>query len=538
MTSILAIIMYHAVLLLYSNISGQKSSLLILTSVLGFASYILFRNYIRASKSIYLRLSSRIYGALYLFEMNWAVYKEFPHTAKERVDVSLCIFTAIHVAKTIFVEIAKPKLGNVLKWYKDIIMLENYIHIARFGTRIGTDELTIEYIRRNPKSHDPKLLFSILCDNTAMNKLSGKFELLENIKKEADRDQADRNTILSVALKKLGESETETGKKQMGQEASSDEPVRLENLGNGHKPSKDGDTSRDARPASYFDLTKLESLDMAGVITEYSLTRCLGEKDAKTCLKILTQGFESELNYTEFYDNMRQVNIERNSLINFVQGSDYTSKILALSSTGLESILVLSIFAKLFDMADLVQYIIVPLLIFVLPICLNLFDAFVFIVYMHPYDIGDRILLDDDNLIVKKIGLTSTTFERWNNEIVIISNRYIKNKALRNIRRSKSQQWKIEMAILRSDFDKMDRLNKRISAFVMENPAFENFELMLDQITENTFIKVNFIIKHSINHQNGFFMWYVQNRFMRRLLDELNMLHISYSPIEMRIQID
>lgn len=512
--SALMVFLYHVSLLLYSGKSGPNVPLLALVSFSGLASYCIFKSYIKTSKSIHLRLSSRVYGALYLFEMNWAAHKEFHHEAKSRIDMALCLFTAVHIAKAVFVEMARPKLGNALKWYRDVIVLENYIHMARLGTKIGSDDLIIEHIRNSRKGHSPRVLFSILCDNATMNKLSGKLVLLDSIK---------AGKVPSTSLEGFGCTMTGPG--------SSAGPV-LEETGLGGSQRPNGECY-----LPYSDLEKLESMDMPGSITEHSLARCLGEKDAKSCLRILTQGFQTELSYGDFYDNMRQINIERSSLINLVEGSDYTSRILALSSSGIEGILMISLLARIFNMADLVQYIVVPLLIFVFPVCLNLYDAFVFILYMRPYDIGDRVLLDEDNLVVKKIGLTSTTFERWNNELVIISNRHIKSRALRNIRRSRCQQWKIEMAILRSNFDKIDKLNKRMSAFVMENPAFENFEIVLDQITENSFVKVNFIIKHSINHQNGFFMWYVQNRFMRKLLEELNILRISYSPIEMRMQL-
>ena len=151
---------------------------------------------------------------------------------------------------------------------------------------------------------------------------------------------------------------------------------------------------------------------------------------------------------------------------------------------------------------------------------------------MHPFDIGDRIFIGDENLIVKSVGLTSTVFERWNNDYVIYTNRCLRSKILKNIRRSRNQVWSVSVVINRKDLDKTKDLDVMLSNFCKENSAFEDILFSCEEMVDNYFIKLNILVKHSINYQNGYFMCYVQNRFMKRLVFYLNSLKIIFKPLE------
>ncbi|EOB13521.1 hypothetical protein NBO_69g0015, partial [Nosema bombycis CQ1] len=69
----------------------------------------------------------------------------------------------------------------------------------------------------------------------------------------------------------------------------------------------------------------------------------------------------------------------------------------------------------------------------------EIYNCFVFLLIRHPYDGGDRVLVDDVEYQVQKIDLLVTTFIDLNNKIVYIPNPTLFSKKIDNIRRSNKQ---------------------------------------------------------------------------------------------------
>ncbi len=279
----------------------------------------------------------------------------------------------------------------------------------------------------------------------------------------------------------------------------------------------------------YTKLKKIDKLRLNGVITLKSLENVLPKNDAKLCFRILTQNFENFLTYTDFEESMRQLNNFRADLINTLKNNKRTMNLLFRTLLCVQMFIFGIVVLYVIKADKFIKHILTPIFILLFPIAWNLFNSFMFIIYSHLYDIGDRIYIGDDNLIVKDIGLTSTIFERWNNENVVITNGYIKERAITNIRRSRNQQWKVTFNILNDHQKKtLDQFKKNIKHFVTDNIAFKHVSINFDEIRDSRYLKMSIIITHSINHQNGFFMWKVQNKFMLKLVKELNDNNIKY----------
>lgn len=284
---------------------------------------------------------------------------------------------------------------------------------------------------------------------------------------------------------------------------------------------------------AYKRLRRMEKQQLHGQISEKSLLAHLPQSDAAACFKILTQNFETSLSFIDFEENIRQMNLERGCLISTLLNNRRTMRTLSRMLLVVELFVLTSVIFFIFDVRKVVKTVVPPVCIFLFPVIWNIFDAFMFVICSHPYDIGDRIYIDDDNLVVRDIGLTSTTFERWNNEYVVVANSYIKTKAIRNIRRSKNQQWQISFYISADTSEQTrETLEANMRAFVEKSPAFEHITIVYDEIKECRFYKISFIVKHAINHQNGFFKWRVQNKFMIKLINECNARGMGYSQPE------
>ncbi|OMJ28906.1 Mechanosensitive ion channel protein 10 [Smittium culicis] len=70
------------------------------------------------------------------------------------------------------------------------------------------------------------------------------------------------------------------------------------------------------------------------------------------------------------------------------------------------------------------------------------FDCFIFLFMVNPYDIGDHVYIDLQNMIVKKVRLLSTIFEKLDGQYITIPNIVLSQKSIINFRRSENQSEK------------------------------------------------------------------------------------------------
>jgi small-conductance mechanosensitive channel len=66
----------------------------------------------------------------------------------------------------------------------------------------------------------------------------------------------------------------------------------------------------------------------------------------------------------------------------------------------------------------------------------NAINNIVFIFFIRPYDVGDRIVLDEDWMIVARIHLTHTVFRIWNGKLRTIPNTELLTMRIDNLRRA------------------------------------------------------------------------------------------------------
>lgn len=77
----------------------------------------------------------------------------------------------------------------------------------------------------------------------------------------------------------------------------------------------------------------------------------------------------------------------------------------------------------------------------------NLFEGVIFLFVTHPFDVGDRVFIDGQNLIVKELGILTTVFQRFDGQILYSPNAVLATKPITNIRRSSNITQTIELQI-------------------------------------------------------------------------------------------
>ncbi|KAI0347502.1 hypothetical protein BDW22DRAFT_1322705 [Trametopsis cervina] len=136
----------------------------------------------------------------------------------------------------------------------------------------------------------------------------------------------------------------------------------------------------------------------------------------------------------------------------------------------------------------------------------NCFDAIMFLFVTHPFDTGDRCFIDDENLVVKKMGLFATVFARSDGTESYYFNSQLFNKFITNARRSDKTAENLTMQIdWRTPLEKLDQLEACLNKWLEteKNRWFmPNTAIMLQNIKYMRHLECTIGIAHNGNWQD------------------------------------
>ncbi|PJF19814.1 EF-Hand 1, calcium-binding site domain-containing protein [Paramicrosporidium saccamoebae] len=125
----------------------------------------------------------------------------------------------------------------------------------------------------------------------------------------------------------------------------------------------------------------------------------------------------------------------------------------------------------------------------------KMFHSLIFLFVIHPYDVGDRVVMgrevgssDEDVLTVTNINIQNTVFKRWNGLFVIVPNHVLAANPLTNLSRGSEQWERVEFTLCTPDKNKLTMeeetsrlasLRKRIETFLhhYSQDYYQSFEL-------------------------------------------------------------
>lgn len=170
----------------------------------------------------------------------------------------------------------------------------------------------------------------------------------------------------------------------------------------------------------------------------------------------------------------------------------------------------------------------------------ELFQSIIFLFAMHPYDAGDRVYIDKENLLVINVGLLGTKFNHVNGQVVYIPHRILLTKLIFNIRRSTSQA---EAIYFQLDFDtpkeKIIALKERVNRYVEQEESREfkpDIALTLTEIVDSNKLVFYFWLEHKGNWQDGGRRWARKTRFMIALREITMDLGLRYTLLPQKIE--
>ncbi|KAI0663140.1 Mechanosensitive ion channel-domain-containing protein [Cubamyces menziesii] len=136
----------------------------------------------------------------------------------------------------------------------------------------------------------------------------------------------------------------------------------------------------------------------------------------------------------------------------------------------------------------------------------NAFDAIMFLFVTHPFDTGDRCFIDDENLVVKKMGLFATIFQRSDGTETYYFNSLLFNKFITNVRRSDKTAENLTLQVAwRTPIEKLDQLEKCLCKWLEteENRWYQpSTSVTLQHINYQRYLEVTIGIPYNSNWQD------------------------------------
>ncbi|KAJ7087215.1 Mechanosensitive ion channel-domain-containing protein [Mycena belliarum] len=129
------------------------------------------------------------------------------------------------------------------------------------------------------------------------------------------------------------------------------------------------------------------------------------------------------------------------------------------------------------------------------------FDSIMFLFVTHPFDTGDRCFIDNESMVVKKMGLFATIFTRWDGTESYYFNSQLANKFITNVRRSGKMFENLSMQVAwRTPLAKLDALEASMNAWLSteENRWFvPNTNITLQHIEFQRYLEFTMAFGHN-----------------------------------------
>ncbi|KAJ4708807.1 Mechanosensitive ion channel protein [Melia azedarach] len=135
----------------------------------------------------------------------------------------------------------------------------------------------------------------------------------------------------------------------------------------------------------------------------------------------------------------------------------------------------------------------------------TVFEAIIFVFVMHPFDVGDRCIIDGVQMVVEEMNILTTVFLRYDNEKIFYPNTVLAMKPISNYYRSPEMSDSVEFAIdVSTSIESIGHLKSRIKAYLESNAMHwrPGFHLVVKEIKNVNKMKMALFVTHTINFQN------------------------------------
>ncbi|GAV84369.1 MS_channel domain-containing protein [Cephalotus follicularis] len=135
----------------------------------------------------------------------------------------------------------------------------------------------------------------------------------------------------------------------------------------------------------------------------------------------------------------------------------------------------------------------------------TVFEAIIFVFVMHPFDVGDRCVIDGVQMIVEEMNILTTIFLRYDNEKIFYPNSVLATKPISNFYRSPEMSDSVEFAVdVSTPMESIGAMKAKIKVYLESKPQHwrTNHSVLVKEIEDVNKMKMGLYVNHTINFQN------------------------------------
>ncbi|XVF42756.1 hypothetical protein PTKIN_Ptkin01aG0389800 [Pterospermum kingtungense] len=137
--------------------------------------------------------------------------------------------------------------------------------------------------------------------------------------------------------------------------------------------------------------------------------------------------------------------------------------------------------------------------------CKTMFESIIFVFVMHPFDVGDRCVIEGVQMIVEEMNILTTVFLRYDMEKIYYPNSVLITKPISNFRRSPDMGDTVDFTIdVSTPVEDINALKKAIQLYIESKPKYwsPKHVLIFKEIENMNKMKLVLCVLHTMNHQN------------------------------------
>ncbi|KAF9617439.1 hypothetical protein IFM89_036400 [Coptis chinensis] len=135
----------------------------------------------------------------------------------------------------------------------------------------------------------------------------------------------------------------------------------------------------------------------------------------------------------------------------------------------------------------------------------TIFESIIFVFVMHPFDVGDRCVIEGVQMIVEEMNILTTVFLRYDNEKIYYPNSVLATKAISNFYRSPDMGDTVEFCVdVSTSVESIGALKAKIKMYLESKPQHwrPTHNVVVKEIENLNKMKMVLFTTHTMNHQD------------------------------------
>ncbi|XP_043715412.1 mechanosensitive ion channel protein 10-like [Telopea speciosissima] len=249
----------------------------------------------------------------------------------------------------------------------------------------------------------------------------------------------------------------------------------------------------------------------AKYIEEEDLMRFLGREEVHTIFPLFEGALETgQIRKSSFRNWVVRAYIERKSLAHSLNDTKTAVHQLHKLASAIISLIIIVVSLLVMGLATTKVILVVTSQLLLVGFmfqntCKTIFESIIFVFVMHPFDVGDRCVIDKVQMIVEEMNILTTVFLRYDNEKIYYPNSVLLTKPISNFYRSPEMADTIDFTIdISTSIETITALKKAIHGYIENKPKYWNpkHSVIVTEIENVDKMKMCLCVLHTMNHQN------------------------------------